>query len=238
MAGREIAGIAVLVVSGTAGAEELRVSGTIAGVSVSDPPVRVQLVRAPTRYERLKGIAGGSVGPLYEVHSEVLSNDGRFSLIATELGVWRALAGPATSWYGGLSIVGPETDLVLFKEDERSLAACRRLLREPAVAWIRAGEAERLDGERSSGWQRWGPWIRLERGREQSYWFDAKAKRVRVTIGAVGRDPVPVDCRAGERAEVSLAVLTGEPLGLRLVRNGRPLAAAVLAKERTVGPNA
>ncbi len=214
--------------SGDLEAAGVRVSGVIEREAGAQP-VLLQLAPRLSRYERLAGMADGTFETPSGTPVQVQANGG-FAFEAPEPGVWRLLVGTRDGWFGGFGLTGPETDMRLRPSGIRSRHACRLVLEAPALAWVDGRPLDRRSGG-PKVWERWRPWVRLERARAWTYRFDASQGRAKVVVGAPGREPMTYMCEPGREVAVRLPFRPGAPVDVVLERGGEPLTAAVLVAE-------
>lgn len=168
---------------------------------------------------------------LHQPHSTVQVEGGKFVLEVPDTGPWWVRATRADSAPAAWFSTGFETDTLLPAVGLEPAESCVLALEAPAQAWIAGPRSLRNPTLPIFRWRGWQPWQRLESGREARYRFAASHGSVSLTVGAVGYEPVEVDCTASSRVPVRLERRSGAMRYGQLRYGGEPLAGAILVRE-------
>ena len=205
----------------------------VRGSIAADPGVRaeVALLPVPTLHELMTAVLLDAPERLHEPHSTVQAEGGKFVLEVPDAGPWWVRASRADSESAVWFSTGFETDTLLPAVGLEASESCVLRLESPARAWVVGRRSLRDLAVATFRWSAWQPWLRLESGKDARYRFAASRDGVTLTVGAVGHEPVEVDCTADSQVPLRLERQPGEVRTGQLRQGGKPLAGAILVRE-------
>lgn len=206
-----------------------KVRGSIA----SGPGVQTEVSLLPVRtmHEVMTAVVLDAPVPLHEPHSTMQVEGGKFVLEVPDTGPWWVRATRADSAPAAWFSVGFETDTLLPALGLEPAESCVLTLEAPAQAWIAGARSFRNPTLPIFRWRGWQPWLRLESGKEARYRFTASHGSVSLTVGAVGHQPVEVECTASSRVLVKLERQPGSVRRGQLRQGNEPFVGAILVRE-------